>query len=63
MAMHSAEEIEAMFRAMGLASESDRRRFLSMQDSMKIDSPQVFIRVDVSTRQEEDRHAELARPA
>jgi predicted KAP-like P-loop ATPase len=61
MKMHSIEEIEAMFRAMGLGSEADRQKFLSMVASESGERSQIFIRVDAWTAQEkEDPRAQLA---
>jgi hypothetical protein len=51
---HSIEEIEAMFRRMGLGSETDRKKFESKTASEPSDGTQIFIRVDAWTTPEEE---------
>jgi len=58
---HSFEEIEAMFRAMGLGTEAERQKFVSTTASDESNKAQIFIRVDAwTTPEEEDRRAQLA---
>ncbi len=62
MKLHTTEELEAMFREMGLGSAAERQRFLvgSLPKSPAIDA-QVFIRVDAWTDSEQETaNAELA---
>lgn len=61
MKLLSMEEIEAIFRAMGLGTEAERRKFVSATASRESERSQIFIRVDAwTTSEEEDLRAKLA---
>lgn len=64
MRIHSQEEIDWLFREMGLATESDRRRFQFESPTSaapREEDVQIFIRTQSTTAAEGgDRNAKLA---
>jgi len=63
MRVHSVEELQRMFEAMGLATPEQRRAFLSQTDGL-VDEPAItagFVHTQDSTAPlEEGSHAKLA---
>lgn len=64
MATYSQDQIDAIFRKLGLATERDRRRFQFRQEAEvppSAEDVQVFIRTQANTVNEEERdNAKLA---
>lgn len=64
MKVHSQEEIDEVFRTLGLATEADRKRYrfeMPAAVEEKREEVQLFIRVEATTAAEgEDRDAKLA---